>query len=246
MKPFAFYLPILYSCILLSSCKPGYLQPAGALTAVVNCITIREGACETELRMMADGLVDVAKLNNNILVEMKYAGSDNFMGYNVYGSFNKAYLQPDVALMLVRAQQCLDSLAPGLHILVYDAARPRCFQKVIWDSLKMPASEKGKYACSPRNGSLHNYGAAVDVTLADSNAKALDMGCAFDHFGILAYPYMEHVLLANGQLNSQQVENRKLLRKIMSAAGFFNIQTEWWHFNACTRLQAQAKYKIIE
>jgi len=72
------------------------------------------------------------------------------------------------------------------------------------------------------------------------------MGCAFDYFGPLAYPSMEWHYLQSGELSQQAYDNRQVLRTIMRKAGFFPIQTEWWHFNACTRDYAREHYPIIE
>jgi D-alanyl-D-alanine dipeptidase len=47
-------------------------------------------------------------------------------------------------------------------------------------------------------------------------------------------------------LSQKQIDNRKLLRKVMSKYGFSGIETEWWHFNACTRSKAARKYKVLE
>jgi D-alanyl-D-alanine dipeptidase len=93
---------------------------------------------------------------------------------------------------------------------------------------------------------LHNFGAAVDLSIVDEKNNPRDMGCAFDTNDEIAYPSAEARLLSAGRLTQQQVDNRKLLRTVMYKAGFYNIQTEWWHFNSCTREAAWAKYKIIE
>ena len=110
----------------------------------------------------------------------------------------------------------------------------------------MPNSEKGKFVSNPKNASIHNFGAAVDLTIAKTNGEPLDMGTEFDHIGELAYPTMEYFFLKDGQLNQQQVDNRKLLRKVMQKAGFTWLTTEWWHFNSCSREEAKLKYKILE
>jgi zinc D-Ala-D-Ala dipeptidase len=202
---------------------------------------------DLEKKLLESGLVDVHDLDSSIKVNMKYAGTDNFFRQNVYGAFCHAYLQPDVAAKLVCAQKYLKELHPAYSLVVFDAARPMSLQRMIWDSLKMPGSEKIKYAANPRNGgSLHNYGAAVDVSILDSSGKELDMGCPFDYFGELAFPVSESKLLARGELNEHNVANRKLLRKVMLRAGFFNIQTEWWHFNSCSREKAMDLYTLIE
>jgi D-alanyl-D-alanine dipeptidase len=87
---------------------------------------------------------------------------------------------------------------------------------------------------------------AVDVTIADSLQIPLDMGTPFDHFGKEAGILYEDSLLAMGLLTQQQITNRRLLRSIMRQAGFYAIEGEWWHFNACSLSRAKAEYLLIE
>ena len=251
VKPlFCFFLSALYIVsMLLTACS----DEAGEGSSLVVCAhdfqsdrdLFRPETSEIELTMIRMGLVDVQKLDPTIFVDLKYSDTANFLKKDVYGSFEKAYLQPDVAARLVRAQQWLRQMHPGLSLLVYDAARPVSVQKIIWESLDVPAGERGKFASNPRNGSLHNFGAAVDLTICDSTGRALDMGCPFDYFGELAWPVKEWEMIGSGLLTPTQVENRKLLRQVMAASGFYNIQTEWWHFNACTCDAARQRYVII-
>ena len=93
---------------------------------------------------------------------------------------------------------------------------------------------------------MHNFGAAVDLTIADSTGQALDMGTPYDYFGELAYPKLQWDLLKQGKLTRAQIDNRSLLNAVMIRAGFFGIQTEWWHYNSCTRKVARERYKIVE
>ena len=192
-------------------------------------------------------LVDVQMLNSAIRVDLKYTGTDNFMKMKLYERIDKAYLQKDVAHRLSRCQDFLSSIDTTLHLLVYDALRPVSVQWKMWRALdSIPPARRGFYVSNPRNKSVHNYGAAVDLTICDSNGTPLDMGAEFDDFNEIAYPSKESQFLASGQLTKQQVENRKLLRKVMRTEGFRNLPTEWWHFNACSRLDAAAKYTLIE
>ena len=199
-----------------------------------------------ELNLIEKGLVNVQDLDSSILIDIKYSTTDNFMQEDMYGNFNKAYLQKNVAEKVVKAQQLLKEINPELSLLIYDAVRPRHIQQKMWNALDMPISEKIKFVSNPKNGSLHNFGAAVDLTLASLTGEALDMGTAFDYIGELAYPTLEMQNLKAGLLTKQQIENRKLLRKVMYQAGFFNIQTEWWHFNSCYRKEARELYDIVE
>jgi zinc D-Ala-D-Ala dipeptidase len=151
-----------------------------------------------------------------------------------------------VAQMLAQAQQTLTAKQPGYTLLVYDAARPLHIQQRMWDTLRNRPLDRSKYVSNPANGgSLHNYGAAVDLTIADSTGTPLDMGTPYDFFGPAAHPAKEAQLLADGKLSAQQVANRQLLRAAMRSGGFFGITTEWWHFNACTRAVAMQRYAVI-
>ncbi len=197
-------------------------------------------------RMAGAGMVDVQTLEPSLVVDLKYASEDNFMGKDLYDGLQQAYLQPEVAGMLARAQQVLHQQNPSLSLVVYDAARPRSVQQQMFDALDAPFSEKIKFLANPANGSVHNFGAAVDVSILDRNGNPLDMGTPYDYMGQLAYPVLEDELLASGKLSEQQVANRRLLREVMRQAGFGSIRTEWWHFNAMSRQQARQRYPILE
>lgn len=201
-----------------------------------------------EKSMIEQGLVDVQSVEPNIMVELKYSTTDNFVKKDVYGDFNKAYLQKRTVFMLANAQKILQKKHSTYRLLVYDAARPVRVQKILWNMLSnMPEDERENYVSSPTKGSIHSYGCAVDLTIYDTKTKIpLDMGTKFDFFGDLAYPSKEQVLLKAKKLNLKQVENRRLLRSVMKKAAFMPIETEWWHFNAMTRALAKASYKMVE
>ena len=202
--------------------------------------------CLTEKSIIDCGLVDIKTIDSSIIVDMKYSTTDNFIGVDVYGDFNKCYLQPDVAEKLKSAQRYLKEKYPYYSLIVYDAARPRSVQRIMWDTVKIPIMERTKYLSNPNGGSLHNFGAAVDISIVDEHGHTLNMGTPYDYFGELAYPREEDRLVAEGKLTNKQILNRDILRSVMYKAGFWGIATEWWHFNSCTRDAAYQKYKIIE
>ncbi len=191
------------------------------------------------------GLINVQSLDSNIRVDLKYSSEDNFVGVDVYGELELCYLQPAVAQKVAQAQAILSKIKPGYHLLIYDGARPLQVQQILWDTLAKPEEIKHLYVANPEEGSIHNYGSAVDLTISDSGQVPLDMGTAYDYFGELAYPNKEEDLLASGALTKYQVENRRLLRDIMLQVGFTPINTEWWHFNAHSRKRAMELYTII-
>ncbi len=201
-----------------------------------------------ETAMQEQGLLDLQELDEEIRVELKYSSRDNFLGADLYGTLELAYLQPEPARALVRASRLLRRDNPTLRLLVYDAARPLSVQRALWNRLdSLSEEERTKYVADPDETSIHNYGCAVDLTIFDlETGRPLDMGTPFDYFGELAYPRLERRMLNEGRLSLKQLNNRILLRAVMLDAGFTPITTEWWHFNFYSRKTAALKYGIIE
>lgn len=199
-----------------------------------------------ELRLISLGLVDIQSINPSIKVDLKYSTKDNFMKTNVYGSLNRAYLQQKPAEMLGKAQELLSARDSNLYLLVYDAVRPVWVQWKMWNLLdSIPVSKRVNFVSNPKNKSVHNYGAAVDLTICDAAGNPLDMGAGFDDPRPIAYPSKEAHFLSTGLLTQEQVNNRKLLREVMKKAGFRNLDTEWWHFNAMSRDEAKKMYQPV-
>lgn len=193
-----------------------------------------------------DTLVSVDHFNQNIWWELKYATTDNFMHRILYDTLQKAYVQIDVARRLAKSQEYLTGRNSNYHLLVYDGLRPLSVQWEMWNALDtIPAFERGKFVSNPRNGSVHNYGAAVDVTICNSTKKPLDMGAGYDDIRKIAYPSLESEFLATGEITQAQIDNRKLLRRTLKSQGFSNIPTEWWHFNAFPRPVVKSKYHLV-
>lgn len=202
-----------------------------------------------EKQMIKQGLVNIQTIDPTLLVELKYSTTDNFVKKDVYGDLERAYLQPAIAKKLAKANQLLKQLKPGYRLLIYDAARPNSVQYLLWDALDdLPIKEGSKrlYVADPKIGSIHNFGCAIDLTVADANGKPLDMGTKYDFFGPLAYPRSEAEMLKQGKLTQQQVANRTLLRKVMTLSGFTVNTTEWWHFDGMSRKNAKLNYGIIK
>lgn len=192
------------------------------------------------------GLVDILSIDSTISIDLKYATSDNFMGVQLYDTLTRLFLQKEVALKLSKSQHYLDSIYPGFSLHVYDGVRPRQVQQEMWEALdSIPVYRRGKFVSNPRNGSVHNFGAAVDLTLKDSIGNIVDMGAGYDDFREIAFPKFEAHFLKTGELTQKQYENRKLLRKVMKYGGFYNIPSEWWHFNAYSRVPASHKFQML-
>lgn len=217
---------------------------AGVISLLVfGCFNIAENTTNKSSAI----IVDIQSLDPTIFVELKYSTEDNFMHRDVYGDLEICYLRKTPAEMLVRAHHRLKEKHPDLRFLVYDGLRPRSIQWKLWNMLDdVPESERTNFVANPKTGSIHNFGAAVDLTLADTLGVPLDMGTGFDYFGELAFPALEDSLLNIGALTSIQVRNRKILREAMQKAGFSTITTEWWHFNAFPYSTIRSKYEIVE
>tara|TARA_R110002072_G_scaffold192413_3_gene349466 strand:- start:10226 stop:11032 length:807 start_codon:yes stop_codon:yes gene_type:complete len=191
-------------------------------------------------------LIDIQAVNPKIRIDLKYSTPNNFMGMVLYDTLKVVYLNKEVAERLSNCQNYLDSIHPGYSLLVFDGVRPWQVQKEMWDALdSIPVLRRGKYVSNPVRGSVHNYGAAVDLSIVDSAGIQLDMGSGYDDFRTISYPNLEYTFLKTGELTEIQVENRRLLRRVMRSEQFRNIPSEWWHFNAFSRVTTSRKYQRL-
>lgn len=178
-----------------------------------------------------------------ILIDLKYAGTDNFAGKPFYLPSFEAMLAMDALKSLEKANEYLKNISPECNFVIWDAARPHSVQVALFEEVKN--TEKEKYIAHPVAGSLHNYACAVDIGIIDEKGNILDMGTEYDHFGELAEPSKEIEMLHIGQLSQQALSNRLLLRHVMVKAGFQPIPHEWWHFNFCSLEMAKQKYPLF-
>ena len=169
-----------------------------------------------------------------VRVDLRYAGSGNFVGADLYSPFDCAWLHRDAAARLEEAVARLAAARPDLQLLVLDALRPQRVQERMWKALE--GTPLTQYLAHPERGSIHSFGMAVDVTLVDAHGRELDMGTPFDDLTERSHPALEDKWLAEGALDIQQVDNRKLLRAVMGHGGWQGISTEWWHFDGGDRV----------
>lgn len=178
-----------------------------------------------------------------IAVDLRYAGADNFVGRNLYGRLDCAWLHHLAATGLERAVALLARQAPGHQLLVLDALRPHHVQIQLWDHLE--GTQLRQYVADPARGSIHSFGMAVDVTLTDARGRELDMGTGFDAMTELSQPQLEALHLGSGQLSPAQLANRKLLRDVLCRSGFQGINTEWWHFEMLDRQHVRQHFTRV-
>jgi D-alanyl-D-alanine dipeptidase len=182
--------------------------------------------------------------SKEVKILLKYGTPDNFMQENLYGEFSNCYLHKEAIPKLQKAIVNLKEVKPSWRFIFYDCLRPRSIQYKFWEKVK--GTPKQPYVADPAKGSIHNFGFAVDLSLLDASGKELDMGTAFDDFTPLAEPVKEEAFLKTGKLNQQQLDNRKILRTIMTKAGFIQRPNEWWHYDALPSVDVKKKYKIVE
>jgi D-alanyl-D-alanine dipeptidase len=178
-----------------------------------------------------------------IVVDLRYAGPANFIGRDLYAPYDCAWLHVDAARALERVVAYLAERRPGARVLVLDALRPQRVQQELWDALA--GTDLQMYLAEPTRGSIHSFGMALDVTILDEAGVELDMGTGFDDMTELSHPALEEGFLARGDLTTEQVANRQLLRDAMFQAGFVGIRTEWWHFDCGDRNVVRATFRRV-
>lgn len=198
-----------------------------------------------EQRLGNAGYIDVATITPRVAVDLMYARPDNFTGRVLYDSLTHAYLHPDAARALSRAARELSRLRPGLRLLVKDAARPVSVQRRMFATVRGTA--QAPYVANPdRGGGTHNFGIAVDVTLCDTLGRELSLGTPVDYLGPESHIDRENRLLSSHAITAEQLALRRLLRRVMTAAGFKTIRKEWWHFELQRREVARTRYRLID
>lgn len=245
MRLFFIILPLAFAAC--SEKQETFAKPAHftSETQSRDTITACHDSSEYEKLFVRNGLVNICEFDKDIRVVLLYNTESNFLGKSFYKGLNQCYLTCDVATKLNHAQKILKQEHPFYNLIVFDATRPSHIQKMMWDSLKMKPIDKYNYVARPDELSLHNFGAAVDVGIINENGVLLDMGTSFDFFGELAQPKLENEMYSQGKLSKEAYKNRLKLREIMKKAGFTPITSEWWHFNACTKLFAAENYTLI-
>ena len=164
-------------------------------------------------------LVELALFDAGIRLDIRYATGNDFLGTPVY-SQARAFLERPAAEALRRVQQKLKPLGYGL--LIHDAYRPWYVTKIFWEA----TPPEGKiFVADPAQGSRHNRGCAVDLTLYDlASGKPIEMPGTYDEMSPRSYPDYP-----GG--TSLERWHRDLLRRAMESEDFSVYEAEWWHFD---------------
>ena len=165
-----------------------------------------------------DNLVDIKSVDPTIVVELRYAASQNITGHALYPPDLPALLRPATTARLAKAQKFLRARHFGLKI--WDAYRPMAAQMELWQR-----THNGTFVADPLagDGSLHTWGVAVDATLVDENGREVEMPTKFDEFTAASKLHYDG---RDPKVNS----HLKLLQEAMREGGFYGMSSEWWHF----------------
>ncbi|HTF38414.1 MAG TPA: M15 family metallopeptidase [Blastocatellia bacterium] len=164
-------------------------------------------------------LVELVKLDRTIKLDIRYATSNNFLGRPVYKEA-RAFLQRPAAEALVRANNALRKNGYGL--IIHDGYRPWSVTKIFWDATPQ---DKKQFVADPAQGSRHNRGCAVDLSLFDlKTGKEVVMTSEYDEM-----TERSHINYQGGTENQRRL--RDTLRAAMEAEGFAVYEPEWWHYD---------------
>ncbi|HEY3973421.1 MAG TPA: M15 family metallopeptidase [Candidatus Sulfotelmatobacter sp.] len=164
-------------------------------------------------------LVELVKLDPSIKLDIRYATTNNFLGTPVYTQA-RAFLQRPAAEALVRVNRELK--ARGYVLIIHDGYRPWYVTKIFWDATP---DDKKIFVANPAEGSKHNRGCAVDLSLYDlKTGKEVKMPSGYDEMSDRAYADY-----AGGTMDERA--RRTLLREAMEKQGFTVYPEEWWHFD---------------
>lgn len=173
--------------------------------------------------MNAQGnLVKLLDLDQDFIIDLKYASSDNFTGNKVYNS-GECYMDRHTAEILIQAKNIFKK--DGYRVKVWDAYRPISAQERFWELLP-----NDDFVARPPDMSkitkfrpTHLNGLCVDVTLTKQDGTDIEMPSEFDDFSERASLYCEGI-------TAEAKKNAEYLKEVMEQVGFLGYENEWWHF----------------
>lgn len=162
-------------------------------------------------------LVEIKKAIPSVVLDVRYATTNNFMKQVMYKQA-RAFARKPVVAQLKKIQAILNKKGYGLKI--FDGYRPYAITVTFYQK----ASDKN-FVANPNKGSKHNRGCAVDLTIIDlKTGKDVPMPTPYDSFAPEAAPHYQ-------KLPANVIKNRDFLIATMQANGFKVIYNEWWHFD---------------
>src|SRR3954451_19503167 len=172
-------------------------------------------------------LVDVEHAVPGVVIDIRYATTNNFTGQQLYPSA-KCFLRRSTAEKLANVQSELRPI--GLGLKIYDGYRPLSVQRKMWEVYPHEG-----YVADPKKGSRHNRGAALHPTFIHTNGTEVLMPSPYDSFTESAHRNSTNA-------PPEALTNRDLLERVMVNHGFDGLPTEWWHFDD----RAWRKYPLMD
>ena len=210
---------ILY--FLTASCKPVNTSKSSTdpkSTPTASEVSQKQITPRNEIDYDTTKWIELTEADGYI-IDIKYATTDNFVKEAVYPC-GRCFVKPKVAEQLSYVRDELKEA--GYRIKLFDCYRPRPVQYKLWEKVPNPS-----YVADPKEGSMHNRGVALDLTLTDKTGKEIDMGTSYDFFG----PEAHHTYT---NLPQKTLGFRNRLKSTMESHGFASIRTEWWHYSLAT------------
>lgn len=166
------------------------------------------------MSQLETGFTNVQALDPSIIVDLRYATTDNFTHQVIY-DFATAIARTGTAKKLAKASELLRS--QGYRLKVWDAYRPVSAQERLYDIYPDPS-----FVAKPNPNFSHQKGVTFDVTLCDAAGRELEMQTEFDDFSVAAHRDFMRTPL--------QEKHYQILDEAMQSAGFFGYENEWWDY----------------
>lgn len=183
-------------------------------------LTIINTIAEYNKTIEVDGQKKLVKIKDfapTIALDIKYATSQNVFYTQLYKT-PSALVRLPVAKALAQVQEDLNK--QGLSLKIYDAYRPYSVTCQMYEMLPDTI-----YMGLPWQGSKHNRGIALDLTIIDLKTRQeLPMPTPFDALVYASHPEFM-------KLPANVIQNRELLKSVMKKHGFKVDPVEWWHYN---------------
>jgi D-alanyl-D-alanine dipeptidase len=179
---------------------------------------------------------DAGAVIPGLVVDMRYFGSENFVGRPIAGyKAPICLLTREAVRALAAVQERLNSR--GLGLKVFDCYRPKraVDEFAAWARRPTDQVRKADYYPNVDKSELfalgyiaersgHSRGSTLDVTMVNTRTGAeVDMGSPYDLFDPISWP-------AATTVSRTAQANRMLLQDTMILAGFRPLKEEWWHF----------------
>ena len=208
--------------VTLALCAPRIAE--GMATPVSTAVTVLTAPTPSPAPKSIDevfayaGMLDITELDDSIVLDLRYATTNNFTGVQHY-EFPLALMHKDAAAAFLKAHNL--AKADGYLLRIYDSYRPLSVQRSLYESTP---PHLYAFVAAPSKNEKHSMGLAIDCGLSDLEGNEIPMPSGFDEFNESAY-----VGYTGGTAEEQA--NRDYLIQLMERCGFTVYAKEWWHFS---------------